>query len=199
MKNLNSKLKGIALAVSIFAMCACSGLSLFAQPTISQQSNCFTISAVAAQDSNGCSGDGMCGPNANNVKHCQACIIVTLCMDKCTGILPTKFQVSSVSSTDCHSICSADADVAILDGNCADGVICTTGGGCSKKCSYCDPRELGYTGNSGNGLADNGCLSFRICHRYDSPYVQQTYHIKISAPNNSQCGGSQCTDAIITF
>ena len=196
MKNSKKISRKIASAISLFVLFVCWSNALFAQSTcpsgitITNSNPCFTISATCVTNGGTCN-DGGCGPNPNAIQYCVSCVDVTvtsICND-----LPIHFEIFSTSSEDCHTVCSPSGDFTMLAGGCAPS---------STKCSYCDPRDIDYAGNSGNGLQYGHTATFRICHRYDTPtYVPETYHIYL--PSHG-CGTPPTTcdntnAAVITF
>jgi len=188
MKNteLNFK-KAIVLAIPFSALFALCSSNLFAQPpsgtiTINNNNPCFVISASWVTDGSKCVTN-QCGPDPGDVSYCDACVDITITAE-CPTLYPIYFYIHSESTEDCHSVCSPSGDFSILSTGCNPDN--------DSKCSYCDPREIQYLGNSGNGLPYTHSATFRICHRTDSPYTQQTYNIYL--PSGS-CVGSPCNNA----
>ena len=191
MIHLTSKLKGIALAVSVFMVCACWVSTSFAQyPQVSTQSNCFTTSVSAVTDGSKCDPSSLdiCGSSPSDEETCYICADVTICLDKCSGISPTKIRIESVSSTDCHSVCSPTGD---FNSNYPNDPGYT--------CSWNNPRDLIYA--TAGGIPDNGCASFRICRntKGTNSGTHQHYRITILAPANAHCGMTQCGYAEVVF
>lgn len=195
-KNLfHPSLKGIAFALPLFLLFACCSSSVFAQPATITQSNCYTIT----EDTSHYVCDTMyhlpqgdrpksCNVGGNYGNHnCTYCKTFRICMDKCTGLNPTTFTVTSSSSTDCHNVCS-QGDFNIFD----------QWGNGFEDCSWLNPRVM--VSVISTGIPDLQCVKFTICRAIPpgvTPIPTQTY--TISLPAGTSCGGVACGNATITF
>ena len=189
MNNSKTNKKRISFAISFLVLFSfCSNIML--AQSVTQTSNCFSISVVGVTDGTQCSCTNTCGTNPYDGQQCTICVDVTICMDSCSGINPSAFTVTSESSTDCHTVCSPTGDFT----NCA------TCGEVGDLCSWSNPRTMLST--HAGGVADNTCVHFRICRNStgtDAPPAHQTYDIAIAHPLNPNCGGIPCRVAKIQF
>ncbi len=108
MKNSKINSKGIASAISFVVFFIYCNITVHAQ-TIVTQSHCFTASAVSISGSAGCN-TGECGHDGWPTVGCGTCIKVTITSNKCAGLHPNTFTVTSNASDDCHSVCSPNGD-----------------------------------------------------------------------------------------
>ena len=187
MIQLTSKLKGIALAVSVYMVCF-GWLDKSYSQTYPTHTNspCFSVYVVYDTLGTSCDDATVCGPNPNDTHTCDKCVIVTICTDSCTGVNPYEFTIVSRSNTDCHSVCSS-----------GDFTYSATPSGSS--CSWYNTRKIWY--KNVNGVPDNTCASFRICRNTkgtNAPPAHQTYDITVTSPATPQCNGHVC-DFSVTF
>lgn len=172
--------KGIAVAISFFAIFTCFTNSINAQAPETTNSSCFSVSAVRVTDGTQCN-TSECGPNPFATHQCDKCVDVTITCDRCPGLKPTTFIIRSISNSECHSVCSPTLDFS----NSTEDR--------GPNCSWNNPRTLYY--NNINGIPDGNSATFRIC--YSSVQPPQTYHIQL--PAGTYCNGVLCTDALVYF
>ena len=138
MRHLTLTSRGIALTISFFVFFACCSNIILAQgPTITQQSNCFSITLVHGDTVSigvGCDSTATCGSPGF---QCGRCIDVKICSDKCPGLDPVTFTVTSTGTggtTDCHAVCSPTGDFVHGTDPLDPGAVC----------SWYNPRTMVY-------------------------------------------------------
>jgi hypothetical protein len=171
---VNSVSRGMLLAIPFFLLLAFWSSLLYAQPSVTQQSDCFTVTVSGAHSTTSCSSNTCGTPSAG----CQSdCITVTIKSDQCTGLDPTTFTVSSGVNNECHDVCSPSGDFTSSYDH----------------CSWSTPTTITY--NNVNGIQDGHSATFQICHVSDG----QTYEIACTNPVQCPGGSSNCRHAIISF
>ncbi len=174
---INQCFKGIALAISFFVLFACCHNTIYAQ-RVTTLSPCFTVTITSVAAGAGCN-TGVCGHEGWTPVGCSDCFKVTIKSDKCAGLNPNTFTVTSSATNDCHSVCSPNGDFTND----------THDPGAS--CSWYNPRTLYYKNIA--GIPDNSVASFIIC-RNGSNGSKAVYTISCGC----SCNGVLCTDAVIT-
>lgn len=167
-----------AFVLALTVACLSASSVLAQPPGVKTQSPCWTTSVTVVNhstDSVICA-TGTCG---NPSFQCGRCLDVTICSDKCAGLNPTSFTITSSgnNSADCHSICSPT------------GQFLNSGMDVGPACSWATPRTM-LVANVG-GIPDGQCIKFRICHVQDG--FDYTIHC-----NGCNCGGA-CPDAVVHF
>jgi hypothetical protein len=155
-------IKGVSLAAAFFVSFFGFNDIIQAQPVIAK-SDCFSVSAFP---------DTISYPPSNS----HQCITVTICNDKCSGLLPQSFDIFAEDSCD-FDICRTNGDFS---------------GGFSPL-GYI-PHTFVATWRNLTGMGDNACATFSIC-RANTPCK---IHILLSSHQGIMCV-SHCKDAIISF
>lgn len=175
------QLKGISLAIPVFVLFLISG-SVYGQITTSN-SNCFSITAVYKNQTTPICRDNTCG-EGEAAHECDNCIIVTIKNDKCPGLNPTTFKITSGGDEICYSVCPGPSD----DFTVTHGPYWHI-----YECSWYNPRVIVY--NTAGGIPDNGTATFMICR----PSTHSAPAFNIELPPGTTCGGTPCTAATVSF
>jgi hypothetical protein len=181
MKNSKFKqLKGIVLTIPVFLFVSFYS-SAYGQTVT--QSNCFSITAAPKSSTVDQCTTNTCRTGSEDYQ-CDTCVIVTIKSDKCLGLNPTTFKITSAGDEICYSVCSGSSpDFNVIHGP-SGGIL---------DCSWYNPRIISY--NIAGGIPDNGTATFMICH--SKAAGSQTF--TISLPPGTTCNGTPCTSATVTF
>ena len=152
-------------------LCLFCGPSAIAQVPTVTQSHCFTVTLDTT--SHTCSGD--CIDN-----NCATtCIAVKICSDKCPGLNPTSFTIST--DADQHANCRCYPALV----GCVNDP-----GDKGPSCSWQGSRKLDVTAIG--GLADGNCITFFMCEG-----VAGLTHYTITC--DKSCGSTSCDAATFTW
>ncbi len=145
------------------------GISAIAQVPTVTPSPCFTVTLDTTYRT--CGGGGDCIENCPNF-----CLKVKICSDKCAGLNPTYFTITT----------NADQ---IADCRCYPALVgCSNSGGdMGPLCSWQGPRHIAVY--AVGGLADGNCITFYMCEGYTGT----KYTITCDKPCGSPCPGATFT------
>ncbi len=162
--------KSWLFAISFVFTCICHNMTSFAQlPTVTQ-SNCFTVTLDTTSQH--------CGGNGDCIDNCPSnCIKVKICSDRCPGLNPTSFTITSNYDQTADCRCYPATFGCHNDPNDRGAA-----------CSWQGPRIIDVSASG--GLADGACINFFMCEGYTG----NSYSITC----NTSCG-SGCTAATFNW